>query len=114
MISIKESNNTYIVSLRQTHKLNSIFAELIREQLFDLVGQAGRRVEFDLEGISFIDSTGFNCLLKLTDISIKIGSEFSLTNVSEEVMEIIEITGLTKSLKIKQRFVEDKLLAKVS
>ena len=88
------------MSLFQVNKLNTLFSELISQQLNDLISHPGRHVIFNLEGVRFIDSAGFSTLLKVEEISNTVGSTFQICNISAEVQELIDLTGLNGSLNV--------------
>ena len=77
---------------------------IIKKQLFSLAwpmlfGMLGI-VVFNLEGVRFIDSAGFGTLLHALEIAKARSSVFKICNVSDEVMELIELTELTDKLPI--------------
>lgn len=100
MLKVAKEEGRYLVSLFQVSKLNTLFSELISQQLNDLVGTPGRTVIFNLEGVRFIDSAGFGTLLHALEIAKARSSEFKICNVSDEVMELIELTELADKLPI--------------
>jgi anti-anti-sigma factor len=100
MIKVAKEEDRYLVSLFQVNKLNTLFSELISQQLNTLVSFPGRHVIFNLKGVRFIDSAGFSTLLKANEISKANGSKFQICNISAEVQELIDLTGLNESLDI--------------
>lgn len=83
-----------MVELFQVNKLNTLFSGLVRQQLKELVEEPGNSVIFNLYGINFIDSSGFEVLEDITDYSKDCGSEFKLCNVSDEIRELILLCEL--------------------
>ena len=111
MLKVAKEGGKYLVSLFQVSKLNTLFSELISQQLNDLVKVPGRKVIFNLDGVRFIDSAGFSTLLKATEISRAIGSEFMISNISPEVQELIDLMSLNGTLHITQGFeVKEKII----
>ncbi len=100
MLKIAKEDGRYLVSLFQVNKLNTLFSELIFQQLSDLVSEPGRKVIFNLQGVRFIDSSGFATLIRTTEIARAKSAEFKICNVSDEVMELIELTQLKDKLPI--------------
>jgi anti-anti-sigma factor len=94
MLKIAKEENQYRVELFQVNKLNILFSELVKQQLTELVEDAGVRVLFNLEDIRFIDSAGFDVLLEISDRAREVGSQFKLCNITEEVAELIQLTEL--------------------
>ncbi len=94
MLKIAKEENQYRVELFQVNKLNTLFSELVNQQLRELVEEPGVTVVFNLEDIRFIDSAGFDVLLEISDRAREVGSHFKLCNISEEVAELIKLTEL--------------------
>ncbi|MDA3821189.1 MAG: STAS domain-containing protein, partial [Bacteroidales bacterium] len=108
---VAKEDDRYLVSLFQVNKLNTLFSELISQQLNNLVNVPGRHVIFNLEGIRFIDSAGFGVLMKASEISSAVGSSFQLCNISAEVQELIDLTELNGSLSILPKLeVKEKII----
>ncbi|MCF8225695.1 MAG: STAS domain-containing protein [Bacteroidales bacterium] len=100
MLKIAKEENKFIVSLFQVNKLNTLFSELISEQLNNLVSVSGRTVIFNLEGIRFIDTKGFQTLQKAKEIAQAKGSVFQLCNIGDEVHELFELTDSKEKFDI--------------
>ena len=111
MLKISKDYDHYTVELFQVNKLNTLFCELVYDQLRELVEERGSTVLFNLEGIRFIDSEGFRVLLQVSDISRLSGSAFKLCNVSEEVQELIRLQELESRFSYCScKQVEEKIL----
>jgi len=111
MLKVAKEKDRYLVSLFQVNKLNTLFSELISQQLNDLVKTPGRTVVFNLENVRFIDSAGFGVLLRANEISRAIGSEFYLANITSEVKELIDLTGLNDTLSVIENLeVKEKIV----
>ncbi len=89
MLKIAKEGEAYHVELFQVNRLNTLFSSLVEEQLGELVGQPGAEVVFNLRGVRFIDSSGFDVLGRITDLAVSSGSTFSLCNISDDVQELI-------------------------
>jgi anti-anti-sigma factor len=94
MLKIAKEGSQYRVELFQVNRLNTLFSELVREQLHELVREPGAEVVFNLEGIRFIDSAGFNVLTEVADRAREHGSQFKLCNVPDDVKELIILLEL--------------------
>lgn len=94
MLKVAKEGNRYRVELFQVNRLNTLFSELVQKQLRELVDEPGVAVIFNLEGIKFIDTAGFQVLLDAADRAKKNRNEFKLCNVSEEVRELIILLEL--------------------
>ena len=111
MLKIVKEGNQCRVELFQVNRLNTLFSELVKKQLEDLVEEPGTSVVFNLEGIRFIDTAGFKVLQDITERAKRSGSQFKLCNVSDDVKELIIL------LELEDRFtfcicenIEEKIL----
>ena len=94
MLKIAKEENQYRVELFQVNKLNTLFSELVKQQLRELVDIPGARVMFNLEGIRFIDSSGFDVLLEISERAFHSGSQFTLGNSSQGGRELMVLLDL--------------------
>jgi len=94
MLKIAKEGNQCRVELFQVNRLNTLFSDLVKDQLRELIEEAGVEVIFNLEGIRFIDSSGFEVLTEITDRAREHGSQFKLCNVTDEVRELIIVLEL--------------------
>ena len=94
MLKIAKEESQCRVELFQVNKLNTLFSELVKQQLIELVEECGTSVVFNLEGIHFIDSSGFDVLLEVSDRAREVGSQFSLCNISDDVRELLILMEL--------------------
>ncbi len=91
MLKVAKDGEAYHVELFQVNRLNTLFSSLVEEQLGELLSQPGTEVVFNLRGVCFIDSSGFDVLGRISDLAARSGSSFSLCNVSEDVQELIRL-----------------------
>lgn len=71
------------------------------DQFNDVVGHsspATRRIELDCRSLAFVDSTGVNALLQAVLQWRKAQFEVRVTNLSEEIREMLEILGFFEVL----------------
>lgn len=100
MLKVAKEDGIYIVSLFQVNKLNTLFSELISQQLNNLVSIPDRNVIFNLEGIRFIDTAGFKTLETAHEIALSRGAKFQLCNIGEEVKELLRETNVRNPFQI--------------
>ncbi len=94
MLKIAKEESQYRVELFQVNRLNTLFSELVKQQLTELVEEPGASVVFNLSDIRFIDSSGFDVLLKVSDRAREAGSKFKLCNITDDVRELIILMEL--------------------
>ena len=63
---------------------------------------AGKNIDFNLSGVTYIDSSGISCLIEGTQQAAKKNLTFTVDSPSDEVMKVIELAFLDKILKIKK------------
>lgn len=91
MLKIERKNNRFIVSFFKVSRLNTTISKIIEKQLSQLLNENGAELLLDLQGIKFIDTSGFNTLHKLNGIAEKYNSRLILTNVSAEVKDLFRL-----------------------
>ena len=115
MLKIAREDNQYRVELFQVNKLNTLFSDLVKKQLMELVEEEGVSVVFNLENIRFIDSSGFEVLRDIAERASRHGSRFQLCNITDEVKELIVLLELEDSFELCTRKLSgEKILADLS
>ena len=70
-----------------------------------------QKTVLDLSGIAFMDSSGLGLIMGRYSLMQKIGGELSVMNPSKRVIDIFELAGLQRMIKIekqKNKKTEDK------
>lgn len=100
MLKVAKEDGKYLVSLFQVNKLNTLFTDLIKARLSELVSEPGRTVIFNMYGVRFIDSAGFQALVEITRQAEARDTELKLSNVGEELQELMDVAELGNLLRI--------------
>ncbi len=100
MLKLKIEGGVYYISFYKTSRLNSLFADPLREELYKVVSKPGREVVLSMKGISFIDSSGFEAIMAVVNRASEIGSKFRISDVSGEVYELLNLMKLKVILEI--------------
>ncbi len=100
MLKVVKEDRRYRVELFQVNRLNTLFSDLVRQQLLELVEEPGVSVIFDLEGIRFIDTSGFEVLLTVHEHARLHGSTLKLCNLSDDVQELMMLLKLEDRLEV--------------
>ena len=58
-----------------------------------LIGEPGQRIELELSGVEFIDSSGLEALLVANRLVADRGGELTLVAPSPRVLRVLELTG---------------------
>ena len=71
-------------------------APRLREKLVELVAQGNYHIVVDLDGVDFLDSTGLGVLVSGLKRVRTHGGDMVLVCTHQRVLNVFEITGLTK------------------
>lgn len=76
--------------------------EEIKTELKPILSQKGTRLIFNFKNIEFIDSSGIGCIISLVKTAKSNQAEIKLCNLSNEVMEVMELLHLPMILDIEK------------
>ena len=100
MLKVELINNVYVASFENINRFNALITEPVKEQLNNLFNKPNTKLILNLEGISFIDSSGFGVFLSvMKTASINFGY-FKICNISREVMELFKLLQLHNVFEI--------------
>ena len=94
MLETTDINDILVVKLKDSQRLNSLICEPIKEELLAFFNKPNTQVVFNLEGISFIDSSGFGVFLSAMKAANNNYGQFKICNVNAEVMELFKLLQL--------------------
>jgi anti-anti-sigma factor len=100
MLTVDHLRNKYIVSFYNVSKLNILNAAEIEQKVLPIVTNPGTQLLINFSGINFIDSAGFETLLKIYRASRINNSTFKFMNVSDEIKELIKLVELEHIFEI--------------
>ena len=94
MLVAKEINDILVVRLKDAQRLNALITEAVKEQLLGYFNKPNTLVVFDLQGVSFIDSSGFGVFLSAMKAANNNYGQFKICNVNSELMELFKLLQL--------------------
>ncbi len=94
MIDVEEKNDLLIARFTSEDRFNALVTEPVREKLISCFGTPNTRLILNLEGIKFIDSSGFSVFLSLLKAANNTGGIFKICNLSQEVKELFQVLQL--------------------
>jgi anti-sigma B factor antagonist len=100
MIKTEKINNIVVVTFDNVSRLNALVAEPIKEELKSLFNKANTKLILNLEGVQFIDSSGFGVFLSVMKVANNNYGSFKICNVSHEVMELFKLLQLHNVFEI--------------
>lgn len=106
MLTTENKNGITIAKIEDTNRLNALIAEPVKEELKSFFDSSGTRLVLNLEGINFIDSTGFGVFLSVMKTANSNNGQFKIANISEDVLELFKLLQLHNVFEI-YRTVDD-------
>jgi anti-anti-sigma factor len=95
MLKLNVEDGIYRISFLQTKRLNTLIADHLKKDLIKIVSKPGREVVLSMEGINFIDSSGFQAIMDVVDQAGKKGCRFRICDVSQDVYELLRLMKLS-------------------
>ena len=105
-IEQKINGNTGILILKDEIDLDK--SPQVRENIKELIDKV-KIIEVQMAGVKYIDSSGIAALVEGMQLSKSNSKEFCLTDVSNEVMKVIQLAHLDKFFTIKSTTGQDAL-----
>lgn len=100
MLNFRIQEQSVIASLEGTRRINSMISEMVKKEIIDFIEKSGKQVVLDLNGVSFIDSQGFSTLKAIAELAKANEKLFSLANLSDDVIELVDLVGMKESFAI--------------
>jgi anti-sigma B factor antagonist len=100
MLKSELKNGVEILSFENVSKLNILVAQSLKEEISQYLNKEGKNIVLNLEGIEYIDSSGFGALLSILRNAKNKNSTFKICNVSEDVMELVKLLQLHNVFEI--------------
>ncbi len=95
LFDIEKRGDVTIVRFKENvKKFNALIAEEAKQQLNALFDAPNTKLILSLEGIKYIDSSGFGVLLSLMKTANNKYGSLKICNVSDEVMELFKLLQL--------------------
>ena len=94
MLKIEKINNITVVRFNNIDRFNALITEPVKEDLKSFYNMPGTRLILNLEGIKYIDSSGFGVFLSLLKTATNNKGVFKICGISNEVMELFKLLQL--------------------
>ena len=94
MLTTEKINDITVVRFNKLDRFNALIAEPVKEELKSMFDKDGTKIVLSLEGIKFIDSTGFGVFLSILKTANSNKGQFKICNVGNEVMELFKLLQL--------------------
>jgi anti-sigma B factor antagonist len=100
MLKVEVINNINVASFENINRFNALITEPVKEQLNSLFNKPNTKLVLNLEGINFIDSSGFGVFLSVMKTANINFGHFKICNISKEVMELFKLLQLHNVFEI--------------
>lgn len=94
MLKSEILDDTTVVSFEDTNKFHALNADSVKEQLNAHFKQENTKLIINLDGIKFIDSTGFGVFLSVLKTANTKSGQLKLCNVAPEVYDLLKLLQL--------------------
>jgi anti-sigma B factor antagonist len=94
MLKTEKINNVTVVKFNDIDRFNALIVEPVKEQLKSFFNKPDTRLALNLEGIKFIDSSGFGVFLSIMKTANSNHGQFKICNIRPEVMELFKLLQL--------------------
>jgi len=94
MLKIEKINEITVVRFDNIDRFNALITEPVKEDLKSFFNTQGTRMILNLEGIKYIDSSGFGVFLSILKTATNSKGTFKICGISPEVMELFKLLQL--------------------
>lgn len=94
MITVDDKGGILIAKFTSEDRFNALIAEPVKEMLLGYYATPDTTLIIDLEGIKFIDSSGFGVFLSLMKAAKSSNGKFKICNLKPDVMELFKVLQL--------------------
>ena len=102
-MEILSSMNGGVLSIKPTGDIDHHSAKNMREAIDGLIIKNNpAELELDLSAIDFMDSSGLGLVLGRYKKQSDIGGTFKIINPSRRIMQILQLAGVEKIIKIER------------
>jgi anti-anti-sigma factor len=94
MLKTEKINNVTVVKFNDIDRFNALIVEPVKEQLKSFFNKPDTRMALSLEGIKFVDSSGFGVFLSIMKTANSNHGQFKICSIRPEVMELFKLLQL--------------------
>jgi anti-sigma B factor antagonist len=100
MLKTETINDVVVVRFDNVNRFNALIAEPVKEQLKGHFNKPNTKLVLNLEGINFVDSTGFGVFLSIMKTANNNYGYFKICSIAPEVMELFKLLQLHNVFEI--------------
>ena len=99
----KYCNDEKLLILKLTEEIDECTAQKIRRKAdYEIERYMPRKVIFDFNSVTFMDSAGIGLIIGRYRIANMLGSTIEIANVTDSIKRVLELSGLSKIIKITE------------
>ena len=100
-VNIDYQEKDKLLTFRITEEIDHHWSEKIRRQVDDEIERyVPKRVIFDFDQVTFMDSAGIGMLIGRYKVVKMLGGNVEMINVKSNIKKILEMSGIPKIIKI--------------
>ena len=97
----KYYNDEKLLVLRLTEEIDECTAQKIRRKAdYEIERYMPRKVIFDFNSVTFMDSAGIGLIIGRYRIVNMLGGTIEIANVTDSIRRVLELSGILKIIKI--------------
>lgn len=100
MLKVEKINNVTVAQFKNVDRFNALITEPVKEELKSLFDKPETKLVLNLQGIKFIDSSGFGVFLSIMKTAANNHGQFKICNIGKEVMELFRLLQLHNVFEI--------------
>jgi anti-sigma B factor antagonist len=100
MLKTETTNGIIVVSFDNVNRFNALIAEPVKEQMKSYFVKPNTKLVLNMEGIEFVDSTGFGVFLSIMKTANNNYGFFKICNITPGVMELFKLLQLHNVFEI--------------
>ena len=99
----KYYNEEKLLILKITEEIDECTAQKIRRKAdYEIERYMPRKVIFDFNSVTFMDSAGIGLIIGRYRIANMLGGTIEIANVTESIQKVLELSGILKIIKITE------------
>jgi len=99
----KYCNDEKLLILKLTEEIDECTAQKIRRKAdYEIERYMPRKVIFDFNSVTFMDSAGIGLIIGRYRIANMLGGTIEIANVTESIKKVLELSGILKIIKITE------------
>lgn len=102
MLKTEKINNINVVRFDKIDRFNALITEPIKEEIKSFYNRPGTRLILNLEGIRYIDSSGFGVFLSILKTASHSKGQFKMCCIDPDVMELFKLLQLHNVFEIHE------------